>query len=194
MRLKSEAVIEILSSIIDCNPSFAIYTQLALAAADYVIVPFTADSSRRGIENVIALLYGLGDSHTSTYAKLSFSKRAKEEGLDAPKLHTFVSNRVTLYEGEASKAFKAISKSIKTSLDDIHSKHRSIFANPKNLPSAGFIEVPDFHSACIVASTTGTPIHNIKPGPKIIGGERVQLNKVPLDKYRNALEKFVNCL
>ena len=132
-----------------------------------------------------------------------------------------------MYEGEASKAFKAISKSIKIALDDIHSKHRSIFdiqqICPKNagfiLPSAGFIEVQasfnlckskncevgfievpdyrsaaDYHSACIVASTTGTPIHKIKPGPKIIGGERVQLNKEPLDKYRNALEQFVNCL
>ncbi|WP_457798914.1 ParA family protein [Methylocystis sp. S23] len=181
--------------IIDCNPSFAIYTQLALAAADYVVVPFTADdSSRRGIENVIALLYGLGDPHTSAYAKLSFSKRAKEEGLDTPKLHTFISNRVTIYEGQASKAFKAISKSIKDTLDLIYGKHRSIFANPKHLPSSGFIEVPDYHSACIVASTTGTPVHKLKPGPKMIGGERVQLNKEPLDRYRSALENFVNCL
>jgi cellulose biosynthesis protein BcsQ len=179
--------------IIDCNPSFAIYTQLALAAADYVVVPFTADdSSRRGIENVVALLYGVGDPHTSTYAKLSFSKKAKEEGVDIPKLHTFVSNRVTLYEGKASKAFLAVSKAIQKRLDDIHSKHRQIFASPKEEPTQ--LEIPDYHSACIVAATTGTPIHKIKPGPKEIGGERVQLNKEPLEKYRASLEKFVSRL
>jgi len=87
--------------VIDCNPSFAIYTQLALAAADFVVVPFTADdSSRRAVENVAALLYGIGDAHTAAYAKISFDKRAKEEGVVTPKLHTFVSNRQTLYEGK----------------------------------------------------------------------------------------------
>ena len=47
--------------ILDCNPSFAIYTQLSLTAAENVIVPFTPDdSSRRAVENVVALLYGHG--------------------------------------------------------------------------------------------------------------------------------------
>lgn len=181
--------------ILDCNPSFAIYTQLALVAADYVIVPFTADdSSRRGIENVVALLYGQGDPHTATYARLSFSKRAKEEGVDIPRLHTFVSNRVTMYEGKPSKAFNAMSKTIKTTLDKIHSKHRSIFANPKELPSKAFVNVSDYHGACIVATTTGTPIHRLKAGPRTVGEERVQLNADPLESYRAALEKFVDCL
>jgi cellulose biosynthesis protein BcsQ len=176
--------------IVDCNPSFAIYTQLALVAANYVVVPFTADdSSRRGIENVVALLYGIGDSHTATYAKLSFSKKAKDELVEIPKLHTFVSNRVTLYEGKASKAFLAVSKSIKSRLDKLHSTNRQIFANPGANPVQ--IEIPDYHSACIVAATTGTPIHRIKPGPKDIGGERVQLNKGPLEKYKKSLEEFV---
>lgn len=181
--------------IIDCNPSFAIFTQLALAASDYVVVPFTADdSSRRGIENVIALLFGLGDPHTAIYAKLSFSKKAKEEGLSVPTLHTFVNNRVTLYEGEPSKAFKAVSKTIKKTVDDIYKKHRSVFANVKAAPSKAFIDVPDYHSACIVAANTGTPLHKIKAGPKMVVGERVQLNPEPLNRYKEALREFVDSL
>ncbi|HEY9834001.1 MAG TPA: ParA family protein [Stenomitos sp.] len=191
--------------VIDCNPSFAIYTQLALVAAQGVVVPFTADdSSRRAIENVVALLYGITDPHTAAYARISFAKRAKEDGVSIPKLHTFVSNRVTLYEGKASKAFKAVNKTIKQTMDDIHKKHRHIFANPKELPSNSFIEVllpsnsfieiPDYHSACVVSATTGTPLHKLTPGPKNIVGERVQLNPEPLKRYRDALEQFVNCL
>jgi cellulose biosynthesis protein BcsQ len=191
--------------VIDCNPSFAIYTQLALVAAQGVVVPFTADdSSRRAIENVVALLYGLTDPHTAAYARISFAKRAKEDGVSIPKLHTFVSNRVTLYEGQASKAFKAVNKTIKQTMDDIHKKHRHIFANPKEspsnsfieilLPSNSFIEIPDYHSACVVSATTGTPLHKLTPGPKNIVGERVQLNPEPLKRYRDALEQFVNCL
>jgi hypothetical protein len=179
--------------VIDCNPSFAIYTQLALAAADFVVVPFTADdSSRRAVENVVALLYGIGDAHTAAYARISFAKRAKEEGVEVPKLHTFVSNRQTLYEGRPSKAFEAVSKVIKKTVDDIYSKHRNIFADPRQEPSEGFLEVPDYHSASIVAAMTGTPLHALKPGPRELGGERVQVNPGPLNKYREALERVVD--
>jgi cellulose biosynthesis protein BcsQ len=181
--------------ILDCNPSFSIYTQLALAAADYVVVPFTADdSSRRAIENVVALLYGIADEKTEAYARITFAKRAKEDGVSVPKLHTFISNRVTLYEGKASKAFEAASKNIKQTMDSIHEKHRQIYANPKEIPSKNFIQIPDYHSACVVSGTTGTPLHKLKAGPKQIAGERVQLNPEPLDRYREALGKFVDCL
>lgn len=181
--------------VIDCNPSFAVYTQLGLVAADFVVVPFTADdSSRRGIENVIALLYGVGDAHTATYARISFSKRAKEMGVPIPKLHTFASNRVTRYEGKASKAFAAVAKTIKTTVDRIHTNHRSLFAAPASRPSKGFIEIPDYHGACIASGMTGTPLDKLKAGPRDIAGERVQINPGPLKGYRDALNKFVDHL
>ncbi len=174
--------------IIDCNPSFAIYTQLALAAAQYVVVPFTADdSSRRAIENVVALLFGVGDSHAATYARISFAQRAKQEGLDLPTLHSFVSNRVTLYEGQPSKAFAAASKRIKNTLNEIYQRHRIIFANPRDLPSKSFVDVPDYHGASIVASMTGTPLHKLTAGPKTVAGERIQINQEPLLRYRAAI-------
>jgi cellulose biosynthesis protein BcsQ len=180
--------------VIDCNPSFAIYTQLALVAAEYVVVPFTADdSSRRAVENVVALLFGVGDVDTAAYAKISFSKRSKEEGIDIPRLHTFVSNRQTLYEGRPSMAFQAVSKTIKHTVDEIYVRHRDIFAEPRHKPSKSFIEVPDYHSASIVAAMTGTPLHGIKPGPRDLGGERIQINKGPLEKYKKALENVVDC-
>ncbi len=180
---------------IDCNPSFAIYTQLALAASTAVIVPFTADdSSRRAIENVVALLYGVGDRHSATYARISFAKRAKEEGLSIPSLHTFVSNRVTLYEGTASKAFAAASKAIKDTMDRVYRDHRINFAHPTEKPSSSFVEVPDYHTASIVASMMGIPLHRLTAGPKTVGGERIQINQGPLKRYREALEKFVDRL
>jgi len=182
--------------VIDCNPSFAVYTQLALVSADYVVVPFTADdSSRRAIENVVALLYGISDDpHTSRYARISFAKRANEEGLIPPKLHTFVSNRVTFYEGKPSKAFEVASQRIKGTMRDIYKSRRSIFAVPGKDPTQSFIEVPDYHSASIVAATTGTPLHRLKAGPRMLGDERVQINIGPLNNYRDALRKFVDAL
>ena len=183
--------------ILDCNPSFAIYTQLALAAAENLIVPFTPDdSSRRAIENVIALLHvnGTSDRKIEIYAKINFSKRAKEQGLDVPKLHTFVSNRVTLYRGKASKAFEAVNESIKTTLDALHKKHRQIYASPRDLPSKRFIEIPDYHSACVVMTVKGIPLAGLQAGPHKVHGKQVQINPEPLEKYRTALTDFVSYL
>jgi len=180
---------------IDCNPSFSVYTQQALLAADSVIVPFTPDdSSRRGIANVAALLYGIADAHGSAYTRLSFSGRADEHGIQLPKLRYFVNNRVTMYEGKPSKAFAAASKAIKDTVDGIYSKKKSIFHNPSKKPSAGFFDIPDNHSANIVCALTGTPLSKLKAGPHEIRGERIQVNKGPLDRYKEALTKFVQAL
>lgn len=183
--------------ILDCNPSFAIYTQLALVAAENVVVPFTADdSSRRALENVVALLYGYpsSDPKIDAYARINFAKRAKSEGVVTPKLHAFANNRVTLYRGKASSAFEAVSKTIKETLDRLHENHRQVFTTPKEKPSERFVEIPDHHSACVIMTKMGIPLYNLRPGPKEIEGERVQLNPDPLDRYRSALATFVDCL
>ena len=181
--------------VIDCNPSFAIYTQLGLVAADGIVVPFTADdSSRRAIENVIALLYGVGESYSSSYARISFAKMAKDGGVNQPKLHTFISNRVTLYDGKPSRAFQVVNQRVKRTIDRIHKRHRNFYFVPKDKPSTAFVEVPDYHSACVYSATTGTPLHLVTAGPKTLDNERVQLNKDPLDRYRKSLKVFVSRL
>lgn len=180
---------------IDCNPSFSIYTQQALSAADYLVVPFTPDdSSRRGIENIVSLLYGIGDEHLKMYARINFAERAKENGVELPKLHTFVSNRVTLYRGRPSSAFEAVIGSIKNTMDEIHKKHRSVFFNPREKPSQSFVEIQDYHSACIVSSVLGKPMHTIKAGLQRLYEENIQLNKPNLDSYKEALNHVVERL
>jgi cellulose biosynthesis protein BcsQ len=181
--------------LIDCNPSFSIYTQQALVAADSVIVPFTADdSSRRGIENIMALLYGFSDGEAAAYARINFAKRASDEGVETPKLNTFVSNRVTLYGETASRAFKISAKSIRDTVERSYAAHPSIFDAPGRGLDDAFLEVPDYHSACIVSTMTGTPIHSLKAGPRTINGERVQINPDPLNRYKAALSAFTSRL
>lgn len=181
--------------LIDCNPSFAIFTQMAIVATDDIVVPFTADdSSRRGIENVVALLFGIGDDSVATYSRISFSSRAVDDSVKLPTLHTFISNRVTLYKGEPSSAFRAVSQSIKKLMNELHRGHRQIFSNPARTPGRNFLSVPDYHSACVVATTLGKPLHRLKPGLQQLGTEQVQLNRVTLEPYREALEQVVDRL
>lgn len=177
---------------IDCSPSFSMPTQLALAASENLIIPFTADdSSRRGIENLVALLYGIGGA---SYARISFAKHAKEEGLFIPKLHTFVSNRLTQYRSKPDQASITVINTIKKTIDALHKKHRNLFANPKQMPSENFVEIPDYGTACVFASMTGTPFHKIKAGTNTLVSKRIQISPGPLNKYRKALEEFVSCL
>lgn len=182
------------ATFIDCNPSFSIYTQIALCSAENLIVPFTADdSSRRGIENVFALLYGLANTELQGYARLSFSGRAHEEKLDLPKLHTFVSNRATMYKKEASSAFQAKSAPIRAVVERALSTGKRHFTNHRDTEDL-FAQMPDYHSVAVVASTEGCPLSRLKSGHHNIDGKIVQVNQTSINKYTKAIAKLVQRL
>lgn len=179
---------------IDCNPSFSIYTQIALSSADHLIIPFTADdSSRRGIENVFALLFGITSSELQGYAKLSFSKRASDEGVEVPKLHTFVSNRVTMYKGKPSSAFEAKAAPIRHLVESVATPHKRHFDSFK-VTADLFAEMPDYHSVAVVASSEGCPLSSLKSGHHNIDGEIVQVNQNAISKYTKAIKKLTERL
>jgi cellulose biosynthesis protein BcsQ len=182
------------ATFIDCNPSFSMYTQVALCAAEYVIVPFTADdSSRRGIENVLALLYGISSSELQGYAKLSFFTKAMNEGVALPRMHTFVSNRVTMYKGKPSSAFQAKSAPIKSVIEGALRNGKRHFASHAKTTDL-FVEMPDYHSVAVVASSEGCPLSSLKSGHHSIDGDTVQVNQNAITKYTKAVSKLVERL
>ena len=87
-----------------------------------------------------------------------------------------------------------VSESIKNTVDKIHNDYSQIYANPDALPSQSFIEVPDYHSACIVMNVEGIPLNRLQPGSYRIGETEIQLSPEPLERYRHALTQFVNRL
>jgi hypothetical protein len=182
------------TTFIDCNPSFSMYTQVALCSAEYVIVPFTADdSSRRGIENVLALLYGIASSELQGYAKLSFSLKASHDAVELPRMHTFVSNRVTMYKGKPSSAFQAKSAPIKAVIESALLQGKRHFAGHKKLADL-FVEMPDYHSVAVVASSEGCPLSRLTSGHHEIDGDVVQVNQSAIEKYTKAVAKLVQRL
>ncbi len=179
---------------VDCNPSFSIYTQIALCSADNLIIPFTADdSSRRGIENVFALLFGIAASELQGYARLSFSNRASTEKIDLPRIHTFVSNRATYYRGKPSSAFEAKSAPIKSLVENASQAGKRYFCSHKRLSDL-FAEMPDYHSVAVVASSEGCPLSLMKSGHHNVDGDTVQVNQVSIQKYTKAISKLVERL
>jgi chromosome partitioning protein len=179
------------TTFVDCNPSFSIYTQIALCSAEHLIVPFTADdSSRRGIENVFALLYGIAASDLQGYARLSFSSRAHEERLDLPRVHTFVSNRATMYKKEPSSAFQAKSAPIRAVVQQAMSAGKKHFASHESIDDL-FAQMPDYHSVAVVASSEGCPLSKLKSGHHDIDGKVVQVNQTSITQYIKAVANLV---
>jgi len=179
---------------VDCNPSFSIYTQVALCSAEYLIVPFTADdSSRRGVENVFALLYGMADSELQGYARLSFTSRASEEKIDLPRLHTFVSNRVTMYKSEPSSAFQAKSAPIQNVVSKALNSGKRHFVSHRTMEEL-FAQMPDYHSVAVVASSEGCPLSRLQSGHHQIDGKTVQVNQTSITQYTKAIAKLVKRL
>lgn len=179
------------TTFIDCNPSFSIYTQIALCACENLIVPFTADdSSRRGIENIFALLYGVADNELKGYARLSFTAKATENMVDLPRIHTFVNNRVTIYKSEPSSAFQAKSKPIREAVDSALETSRKIFVAHSDVNHL-FEQMPDYHSVAVVASSEGCPLSRLQSGHHVIDGKTVQVNQTAINKYQKAIKKLV---
>lgn len=174
-------------TIIDCNPSFAIYTEVAMLAADRLIVPCTSDgSSARAIDNVGALVYG----HNSIYGKIGFPKKCKDYSLSPPLIQSIVLNRTTQWQKSAALAFKAMFDQIK----------ERVFEFGKHVPDAfvdrkvAFGEMPDSHTATVVASYLGMPLSRLSPGTYEIKGKKVQLNPKQLERYTKAIRRLAASL
>lgn len=163
---------------LDANPSFSIYTQIAVAAAERVVLPVMADdSSRRAIQNAFSLIYGL-KLPSEIYAQHMFATRMNTARLKLPKAHLIVKNRITQYMGGAS-GYRAVLDSIDKDIQGI------IKDNPQYLNfstiSDGVLEIRDFQTTGVVAFARGTPFFALRPGKRSVGGRRIAIDASQID-------------
>jgi cellulose biosynthesis protein BcsQ len=178
------------SVFIDCNPSFAAYTELAMIASERLIVPCSSDgSSARAIDNIGALLYGVGTS--GAYKGVDFKGKTKTFSMALPVIHSVLLNRSTLYNKKASKAFGAMFDEIKRRTRRLQKTDPSIFFGSKVL---NFRVVPDNHSVAIVCSHLGKPLYSITPGHYKVHDTTPQVNDEPLDRYKEAVDELLASL
>jgi chromosome partitioning protein len=157
-----------------------------MIAAERLIVPCSSDgSSARAIDNIGALLYGIGVS--SAYSGVAFKGKADSFDMDLPKVHSVLLNRSTLYNERASKAFGAMFDEIKKRTKRLQKADSNIFA----AKSINFKVVPDNHSVAIVCSHLGRPLYSIGPGKYPVHDTRPQINDEPLDRYKEAVDELL---
>ncbi len=177
----------------DLNPSFSMYTQIALAATKKVVVPVMADdSSRRAILNAFSLIYGVGigldsDNYRSNYESYAFNFRLtrNDNGRELPKIHLLAKNRITQYMGDAS-AYASVLSKIEEEVEEFRTKYPEHFSeNFQNF------RISDFNTAGVVAFARGMPFFKMKRGAKTykVGERRVQVHaKQRDDRVSNILE------
>ncbi|WP_374512720.1 ParA family protein [Niveibacterium sp.] len=173
---------------IDCNPSFSMYTQIALSSASRLVLPVMADdSSRRALQNAFSLVYGL-QLPSAIYAAYAFGTKLLNEGRALPKVHLIAKNRLTQYMGAAS-AYSAVL----TAID--HDVAQLLLTNPQifdfTSPQEGFVEVRDFQTTGVVAFAKGLPFSKLGTGRQSVNGQRVEIKLDYLMNARNAMTGLV---
>lgn len=172
----------------DCNPSFSMYTQIALSASDRIILPVMADdSSRRAIQNAFSLVYGL-KLPSEIYSAYAFATKLKAVERELPKVHLIVKNRITQYMGNAS-AYAAVLASIESDVSKLLMSNPEIFTFDKT--DDGFISVRDFQTTGVVAFAKGMPFSQVQVGKQSINGHPVQVKKEYLVNAKEAMDDVV---
>ena len=184
---------------IDTNPSFSVYTELAIVAGTHLIVPFKADdSSRVATKALFALLYGSNPPHP-VYGRYTFASKAREFGVTIPLCHVFIGNQFTQYRGSAM-AFKSMSEAV---FGELYSQYKSApnrytprgeIANQDKFKASFVYELRDFNSAGVVAAHQGKLLNQLKEATHDVHGQPVTLDRGRIQECIKSVEEVVHLL
>ncbi len=185
---------------IDCNPSFGIYTELSMSAADRLIIPFSADgSSRRAVRTVLSLLYGttrlLGSERSE------FARESDRFKLRVPEIYFYVGNRLTQSNRASAAAFRTVVNAIGVEIHRIWQQNPGHFCihpngagspvNQKSFKDMFQFEVADANTASVVSGALGIPIVALSAGQHSIYGKNHTVNQSQLDKQIPNIQELV---
>lgn len=185
---------------IDCNPSFSIYTELALSASDRLIIPFSADgSSKRAVKTVLSLIYGV---MRRPGAELSeFHRRSEEFRLRQPKIYCYVGNRMTQANLKSAKAFRTVVNEIAAEIWEVWNQNPNAFQiHPTGTPLPATrtafrqmfqAEIVDANTASVVSGALGLPIVSMHAGSHRLAGRDITVNQSQLDRQQPNMKALV---
>lgn len=156
---------------IDCNPSFSVYTQMALLSSDKLVVPVMADfTSIEGIKGIFAMLYGKYPSQAmQRYAQniITFTKQVTTYEMEVPKIFEIVFNNFTVNAGIAT-AFGSLRSELTEFCYEQFTAFPELFAPSDVTPDTVeawrevyVSDVKDFHTAGKVSASLGIPLHRL---------------------------------
>lgn len=182
---------------IDCNPSFAVYTEMAVVAARELIIPCTADTaSIRGILNVFRLIYGINAYHLLGIKQdvddsfFTFSETASAQGLTSPKVRMIVLNKSRSLDAKATRAWQAHSQQIREIMAKIHTAYEDCFRDVEEL----IYDIKDGNTLATIANHCGLPISSMSQGEYDIYGCSTMANQTQIGAIQSQLDVLVASL
>lgn len=196
----SEANGRNLSVFIDTNPSFGIYTEIAIVAADKLICPVNADDSSRTAASAMAiLLHGSNPPHP-VYASWSFALKANTYQINVPLIHLIVGNRFTQYVGAAA-AYRALSDATAAQLYNIYQANPGYFSplqnninNVDDFRTNYSVYLRDFNTTGVVAANQGALMSQMRTGNYQVYAENVLLDQRRINECIGAIDDVINKL
>ena len=185
---------------IDCNPSFGIYTELSMSAAERLIIPFSADgSSRRAVRTVLSLLYGttrlLGGERSE------FARQSERFNVRVPGIYFYVGNRLTQANRSSAAAFRTVVNAIGDEIFAVWLQNPGHFyihptgagapANRRAFRDMFQFEVVDANTASVVSGALGVPIVELTAGQHPIQGRNHTVNQTQLDRQIPNIQELV---
>jgi chromosome partitioning protein len=185
---------------LDCNPSFTIYTELAIASADRLIIPFSADaSSKRAVRSVLSLVYGV--LRRPGQIQSQFYRNITQYRMSLPQIYAYVGNRLTQMNSSSASAFRTVVLEIFNEVYAVWRSNPGLFAvHPTGADApttrqsfrAMFEEqINDANTASVVSGAMGIPMCRLTAGVKEFAGRRVQVNQSQLDVQQPNIRQFV---
>ena len=185
---------------IDCNPSFTIYTEMAMSAADRLIIPFSADgSSKRAVKSVLSLVYGI--QRRQGQSQSEFFRNSVQFRMTRPLIYSYVGNRLTQMNNSSASAYKTVVNEIFNEVFSVWQNQPQLFyphpvGNPAPTTQRQFKrmfeeQINDANTASVVSGTMGIPINRLYAGQKQFAGRTVMVNQTQLDKQQPNISNFV---
>lgn len=185
---------------IDCNPSFSIYTELALSAAERLLIPFSADgSSKRAVKAVLSLVYGVRRLQTDPLSEFVINNN--QFRMRVPEIYMYIGNRLTQMNNSSASAFKTVVDEIgdeiwgvwqtRTNAFCIHPNGAPAPMNKRTFKAMFQYEVNDANTASVVSGARGVPISVLPSGRVDVAGKSIVVNQSQLDKQVPNIQRLV---
>lgn len=188
---------------VDCNPSFSIYTELALSASDRLLIPFSVDgASKRAVRAVLSLVYGIG--RQAGQQQSEFYINSERFRMSLPQIYMYVGNRLTQMNNSSATAFKTVVNEIGDEIYSVWSGNAGLFCihpngaqtptNKRSFKNMFQYEVSDANTASVVSSSLGIPISDLGSGTYNLLKKNVTVNQSQLDKQVPNIRELVRMI
>jgi hypothetical protein len=188
--------------LIDTNPSFSIFTQISLCAADRLIIPVKADeSSRVSMRALFALLYGSDLPH-SISSRYEFSHRVTEQNIDLPRIHFIIGSQMTQHKFGAATLFKFVTRNAVDEMFHYYRIHPNRFSglpdgvilqDETDFKARFYVDLRDFNISGVVAGHLGKPVRDLKTEENVYGTQ-ISLTADTIEDGKTAVLSVVNLL